>query len=307
MKFEIVFLSQLLSLKYNQLKILLMKQCVLFILFILFNNFAFSQTYTYKYFLNNELTSVDSASALFIGKGLKEDSLFLLDGFIKSTGKLFMSAHFTDSSLNTLQGEYKSFHNNGENEQTGYYANGEEQGWWVTTDTAGNIIDSSEYNKGKKSSSRMYQYHPNGKIRTYSRQHSDALQSVYLMYDTSGNIIPENLDDKIFTKTEVESIYPGGLEAWSVFLRKNLKMPDLEKYSVSTGIYTVIVRFIINKNGTVSDIVPETSNGYGMETEVIRLINLSKNWIPARQNGFTVRSYKRQPVTFYIDNGDKKN
>ena len=64
------------------------------------------------------------------------------------------------------------------------------------------------------------------------------------------------------------------------------------------GKYTVIVKFRITEEGGVEDIVAETNHGYGMENEVIRIINSGPSWIPAIQYGRPVSSYRRQPVTF---------
>jgi protein TonB len=63
----------------------------------------------------------------------------------------------------------------------------------------------------------------------------------------------------------------------------------------------VVVRFIVNKDGEISDISAETNLGHGMEQEVIRLIKTSPKWIPASQYGRKVNAYRRQPVTFQID------
>ena len=50
----------------------------------------------------------------------------------------------------------------------------------------------------------------------------------------------------------------------------------------------------------MSNMRPLTNHGYGMEQECIRVMKLSPNWIPARQNGHIVAAYKKQPFTFVI-------
>jgi protein TonB len=59
------------------------------------------------------------------------------------------------------------------------------------------------------------------------------------------------------------------------------------------GKYLVSVRFIVDKNGSISDIKALTSNGYGMEAEVVRAIKKGVNWTPAPYPGKTVRPYSR--------------
>lgn len=99
---------------------------------------------------------------------------------------------------------------------------------------------------------------------------------------------------------EIEAAFPGGLEAWRKYLVKNLKVGIPLKKKAPKGSYMVIARFIVSKDGSISAIEPETSHGYGMEEEVIRIIKKSPKWIPAMQNGHPVNAYRRQPITFLI-------
>ena len=107
-------------------------------------------------------------------------------------------------------------------------------------------------------------------------------------------------EQKIFTKVEVEAGYAGGDGAWRRFLQNNLDTEVPGSNSAPKGKYTVIVRFIVAKDGTISDVVAETNYGYGMEQECIRAIKKSGKWTPAIQNGRNVISYKRQPLTFVV-------
>jgi periplasmic protein TonB len=106
-------------------------------------------------------------------------------------------------------------------------------------------------------------------------------------------------DGKPFMKVEVESIFPGGPAAWLRFLNKNLHYPDDALNNEIQG--AVMVQFIVDKDGNVSDIeaVGGPDKG-GLREEAIRVIKKSGKWTPAQQNGRYVKSYKRQPVTFSI-------
>ena len=105
--------------------------------------------------------------------------------------------------------------------------------------------------------------------------------------------------DKIFTKVEIESQYPGGSPAWLRFLNKNLRFPDDALNNNIQG--TVIVQFIVDKEGNVSDVqaISGPDQG-GLRDEAIRVIRKSGQWLPAIQNGVKVKSYKRQPVIFVL-------
>ena len=74
---------------------------------------------------------------------------------------------------------------------------------------------------------------------------------------------------KIFAKVEIEAGFSGGVTAWREYLEKNLKADVPAKKKAPAGMYTAVVRFIVSKDGTISDIQPETNVGYGMENEVM--------------------------------------
>lgn len=107
-------------------------------------------------------------------------------------------------------------------------------------------------------------------------------------------------EDKVFTKVEIEAEYPGGQGAWANYLRKNLNAQVATDNNAAPGTYTVIVKFIVSKDGTISDVSPETSVGYGMEQEAVKVIKKGPKWTPAQQNGNIVKAYRRQPITFVV-------
>lgn len=114
---------------------------------------------------------------------------------------------------------------------------------------------------------------------------------------------PAGMEDAVFSRVEVEASFPGGNNGWKDYLIKNLKADVPVKKNAPVGTYQVIVRFIVSKDGTVSDVYAETNHGYGMEKEVIRVIRKGPKWVPAMQNGRPVNAYRRQPVTFVVTNG----
>ena len=105
--------------------------------------------------------------------------------------------------------------------------------------------------------------------------------------------------DGMFMKVEKESEFPGGTAAWQRFLNKNLHYPDDALNNEIQG--AVMVQFIVDKDGNVSDVeaVGGPDKG-GLREEAVRVIKKSGKWTPALQNGRYVKSYKKQPVTFSI-------
>ncbi len=114
--------------------------------------------------------------------------------------------------------------------------------------------------------------------------------------------VPKVDDDegKIFTKVEVEAGFPGGDRAWRNYLEKNLNTEVPGENGAPEGNLTVIVKFVVSKDGSLSDISCETDPGYGICEEAKRVIKRTKNWTPAIQNGRNVNAYRRQPITFSV-------
>ena len=108
---------------------------------------------------------------------------------------------------------------------------------------------------------------------------------------------PKDPEPEIWTKVEIESMYPSGPEGWLRFLNKNLHYPEEAQNIEVQGV--VMVQFIVDEKGNVSNVQavsgPETG---GLREEAVRVIKKSGNWTAAIQNGRQVKSYKRQPITF---------
>jgi TonB family protein len=119
----------------------------------------------------------------------------------------------------------------------------------------------------------------------------------------------DTADGNPFEKVEIEAKFPGGDAVWRKFLENNLNPEVTIKHKAPAGIYTVIVQFVVDKEGRVSDIKALTNHGYGMEEEVIRLLKKAPRWEPAIQDGRQVKAYRKQPVTFQVidDRKKKKN
>lgn len=107
-------------------------------------------------------------------------------------------------------------------------------------------------------------------------------------------------EDKIFTKVEVEAGFPGGPAAWGRYLEKNLNANTPIDNGAPEGTYKVIIRFVVSKDGSISDVQPETKMGYGMEEEAMKIIKKGPKWTPANQNGRPVNAYRSQPIVFQV-------
>jgi len=103
---------------------------------------------------------------------------------------------------------------------------------------------------------------------------------------------------EIFDVTEVQPLPPGGMEGWNSYLLTNLNYPAEAKKLGIEG--TVVVVFLINSDGSISN--PEILRGIGAgcDEEAIRVVKNSPNWEPARQRDRVVNSRMRLPIRFKL-------
>lgn len=95
--------------------------------------------------------------------------------------------------------------------------------------------------------------------------------------------------------SQVPPEFPGGSEAWINYLQRMLHVPDdLEAGDRKT----VLVKFVVNTDGDVTDAIVIKSGGNAFDKEVLRVISRMPKWKPGKQNGKTVAVYFTQPVTF---------
>lgn len=98
-----------------------------------------------------------------------------------------------------------------------------------------------------------------------------------------------------FTAVEKAAEFPGGQSAWMAFLSKHLRTPD----ELNPGEKrTVLVRFTVSAEGSISNFEIVQSGGGIFDNEVIRVLKKMPKWKPAFQNGHHVSVIFTQPVTF---------
>ena len=102
------------------------------------------------------------------------------------------------------------------------------------------------------------------------------------------------------TRTGSNAGFPKDSSAWEGYLRRNIDTMVPVRNKAKKGVYTIVVKFITTKDGTVSDVVAVTNYGYGMEAEVMRVIKKSPSWMPAQQNSRPVFEYHTVSFTFIV-------
>lgn len=106
--------------------------------------------------------------------------------------------------------------------------------------------------------------------------------------------------DEIFTVVEEQPRFPGGEEARLIFLSNNIHYPDSAVKNDIRG--TVFVTFVVEKEGSLSNIKVLKGIGSGCDEEVVRVVKMMPKWIPGRQRGSPVRVNFNLPIKFILEN-----
>jgi TonB family protein len=105
-------------------------------------------------------------------------------------------------------------------------------------------------------------------------------------------------EDKVFTVVEEYPTFPGGDAARMKFLRDNIKYPAEAIKKHTEG--RVTVNFIVEKDGTVSNIKILGGIGNSCDEEALRVVKMMPKWNPGRQTGRPVRVSFNMPINFQL-------
>ncbi len=108
--------------------------------------------------------------------------------------------------------------------------------------------------------------------------------------------VGEVVEDKIFTFVEQQPAFPGGESEMNKFIKKNLKYPPAAIRNGLEGL--VVVQFVVNKEGEISDVQVVKKLGGGTDEEAQRVIKMMPKFNPAKQNGRPVSFRYTLPVRF---------
>ena len=141
-----------------------------------------------------------------------------------------------------------------------------------------------------------YEYEVDFSARSYKRywkRHERPTVPLGLEADTSY---------KIYERRQLEEVarpYFADGSNMATYIVSNLQFPAAAREREVQG--TVRLSFVVETDGSVSNIVVVNSVGGGCDNEAIRLLQ-NTIWLPAEKNGQYVRSYNMQDITFSIGN-----
>jgi len=108
---------------------------------------------------------------------------------------------------------------------------------------------------------------------------------------------------KEFKTVQIQAKFPGGPDAWIKYLQRNLRSDVPVENGAAPGKYTVIVSFLVDKEGNISEVKAENDPGFGTANEAVRVIQRGPKWTPAVQNGRNVIYRQKQSITFVVNEG----
>ena len=125
-----------------------------------------------------------------------------------------------------------------------------------------------------------------------------ALMMLVLLFSFMTSTAQTKKNDMVFDVVEVMPQYPGGQIAMLQYLMKNIKYPE---QAMKEGIQgRVTVRFIVEKDGSISDVKPVLSVHPLLNKEAVRVVKSMPKWSPGKHNGKPVRVRFNLPVMFKL-------
>jgi len=99
-----------------------------------------------------------------------------------------------------------------------------------------------------------------------------------------------------YESVENQPLFPGGINEFMKFVGKNFHAPSDENFSGGV----MKVSFVIEANGTVTDIKVLNDLGHGTAQEIVRVLEMCPKWTPADHEGKPVRVLFTLPVTIRV-------
>jgi len=105
-------------------------------------------------------------------------------------------------------------------------------------------------------------------------------------------------NSQVFAAVEQAPSFPGGTDAFYEFLARNTIYPAEMRANNIQG--KVIVTFVVEKDGSLSNVRALKGPGYGANEEAVRVVSLSPRWTPGNQNGRAVRVQFTTAIMFSL-------
>ena len=125
-----------------------------------------------------------------------------------------------------------------------------------------------------------------------------ALMMLVLLFSFMTSTAQTKKNDMVFDVVEVMPQFPGGQIAMMKYIMENMKYPEQAMKERIQG--RVTVRFIVEKDGSISDVKPILSVHPLLNKEAVRVVKSMPKWSPGKHNGKPVRVRFNLPVMFKL-------
>lgn len=123
---------------------------------------------------------------------------------------------------------------------------------------------------------------------------------LFAQKNDSASGVLKDTSSKVFNKVEIEPSVD--LQQWIEHLRNNLQSPieKAAKKGMKPGTYTVQVKFLVERDGSIADVQALNDPGFGLAKAAVKTVKTGPRWKAGEVDGKKVRSYHTQPITFVI-------
>lgn len=112
------------------------------------------------------------------------------------------------------------------------------------------------------------------------------------------NAVVNEDENQIFVFVEEYPEFPNGEENLYKYLGSNIKYPH---EALENGIQgTVVVKFVVEKDGSISNVKAVRKIGGGCDEEAVRVVKRMPRWKPGKQSGKPVRTEFTLPIQFKL-------
>ena len=122
--------------------------------------------------------------------------------------------------------------------------------------------------------------------------------------DLKVKIVPKDTDS-IYNIVEVMPEFPGGVDKMAKYLSENISYPEEAKDKGISG--RVFISFVIEKDGSVSNIELMRKIGGGCDEEAVRVVKAMPKWKPGLMKGKPVRVHYVLPINFKLEENANSN
>ena len=307
----------------------------IYISILLISNIVFSQeNFDKKIYLDStfvETTSVDYKYFRIIENYFKTKEKYIIKDYFKS-GILQMNGLYIDKEGLVKDGEFSYFHENGNKKSKVSYAKnkiiGKYESWYIdgkpkeigfhtdisekevkytltdfwdknnnktVIDGNGNIEFEDE---NEKASGKLVNGQKDGTWRGSLKVFKiDFIESYDLGKFINGKSTDLNGQTYNYETVELLPQPKKGIKDFYKFVGKKFKVPNVKDLAGR-----LILKFVVEKDGSINDIIVVKSIGYGADEEGIRVLKSYSNWIPGKIRGLNVRCTYQIPISIQAPN-----